>query len=79
MSLLIHTISAKLGSKEAWVPPASKTWMKILPVAPGYAFGRKPEKGRMHRTEAATATTVAFWRQASRPARITNGILPRQM
>lgn len=53
--------------------------MKILPVAPGYAFERKPEKRRMNRTEAATATTVAFWREASRPARITKGILPRQI
>lgn len=52
--------------------------MKILPVAAGYAFGRQPEKIRKHRTEAATATTVAFWRKASRPARITKVVLPRQ-
>ena len=77
MSLLVRTISAKLRLREAWGLPAPKTWMKTLPVAPGYAFGRKPEEIRMHRTETATATSVAFWRKASRPARMTQAILPR--
>lgn len=77
MSLMILTISAKLRLREAWALPAPKTWTKTLPVAPGDAFGRKPEQIRMHRTEAATASSVAFWREASRPARMTQAILPR--
>lgn len=78
MRLLLRTKSATLGLRAVLALLAPKTWTTILPVALGYAFERKPEETRTHRTGSATATTLAFWCEASRPARITEAVLPRQ-